>query len=73
MLTEGARKIYRGRHGARGRRVGQGCTTLIQQDSKSLRQFRGITLEHKINATRTNMRLMNFVYYTKTQTQRVEN
>jgi hypothetical protein len=24
MLTEGARKIYRGRHGARGRRVGQG-------------------------------------------------
>jgi hypothetical protein len=25
MLTEGARKIYRGRHGARGRRVGQGC------------------------------------------------
>jgi hypothetical protein len=26
MLTEGARKIYRGRHGARGRRVGQGCS-----------------------------------------------
>jgi hypothetical protein len=24
MLTEGARKIYHGRHGARGRRVGQG-------------------------------------------------
>jgi hypothetical protein len=25
VLTEGARKIYHGRHGARGRRVGQGC------------------------------------------------
>jgi hypothetical protein len=27
MLTEGARKIYHGRHGARGRRVGQGWFT----------------------------------------------
>jgi Ca2+/Na+ antiporter len=26
MLTEGARKVYRGRLGARERRVGQGCT-----------------------------------------------
>jgi hypothetical protein len=25
VLTEGARKVYRGRLGARGRRVGQGC------------------------------------------------
>jgi hypothetical protein len=25
---EGARKIYHGRHGARGRRVGQGCTMM---------------------------------------------
>jgi hypothetical protein len=29
MLTEGARKIYHGRHGARGRRVGQGWYTGI--------------------------------------------
>jgi hypothetical protein len=27
VLTEGARKVYRGRQGARGRRVGQGWST----------------------------------------------
>jgi hypothetical protein len=27
VLTEGARKVYRGRQGARGRRVGQGCSS----------------------------------------------
>jgi hypothetical protein len=26
VLTEGARIVYRGRQGARGRRVGQGCS-----------------------------------------------
>jgi hypothetical protein len=30
VLTEGARKVYRGRQGARGRRVGQGWSTSLK-------------------------------------------
>jgi hypothetical protein len=30
VLTEGARKVYRGRQGARGRHVGQGCSIAVQ-------------------------------------------
>jgi hypothetical protein len=39
VLTEGARKIYQGRHGARGRRVGQGWSRhlcLVQTKSATI-------------------------------------
>jgi hypothetical protein len=36
VLTEGARKIYHGRHGARGRRVGQGWSKLTETKSNYL-------------------------------------
>jgi hypothetical protein len=41
MLTEGARKIYHGRHGARGRRVGQGCCRWSFEICRSLITIQG--------------------------------
>jgi hypothetical protein len=36
VLTEGARKIYHGRHGAHGRRVGQGWSGLCVEEKNFL-------------------------------------
>jgi hypothetical protein len=51
VLTEGARKIYHGRHGTPGRRVGQGWPTVLNAYTTSV--YFGFTFRNALRVRET--------------------